>query len=183
MRTSIYVIILDIEAESRTSEVEQYITATDAQGCGSVPKSADNLQAFSFTLQSGFSDNSFPPSPRVSSTMSSRRSIIAAGLGILVSAWAAPTNISKQCVDLEVPVSVSALIYRIDAPRVNSNIDAAEWVRNLTTWSSPKLAERIIDRKPVNATYSISGQICVPMDGEKKDILQIATHGIAFNKQ
>jgi hypothetical protein len=115
------------------------------------------------------------------------RDTVLGGMYLLTTAAASPTGsaskVAKQCVDLEVPVSVSASNYKLDVPQVNSNIDAVDWVRNLTTWSSPNVTDRIIGRIPVNDTFKISGQLCVPMDGPKKDFLQIATHGIAFNKR
>lgn len=105
------------------------------------------------------------------------------GLLLTATALATPTRNAKHCVDLEIPVPVSASNYQIDAPRVDSNSDAVDWVRNITTWDSPNITERIIGRIPVNDTFSIRGRLCVPVDGKKKDILQIATHGIAFNQQ
>ncbi|KAF4497072.1 alpha beta-Hydrolase [Fusarium agapanthi] len=35
----------------------------------------------------------------------------------------------------------------------------------------------------VHGTYSISAQLCIPADGKKSDVLQIATHGFGFDQR
>ncbi|KAK4148416.1 hypothetical protein C8A00DRAFT_39018 [Chaetomidium leptoderma] len=68
-------------------------------------------------------------------------------------------------------------------PRVDSNIDAVEWVTEMTTWSSPNMTERIIGNITIEDTFKISGQLCVPPRGARSDVLQIATHGVGFDKR
>lgn len=100
------------------------------------------------------------------------------------SAAPAPTApLSKQCVQLEVPLLITANNSQFDLPRVDSNIDAVGWVWDLTTWSHRSENGRVNDVISVNDTFTISAQLCVPPQGNKSDILQIATHGIGFDKR
>jgi hypothetical protein len=97
---------------------------------------------------------------------------------------ATTTSNFKHCVQLEVPVPVIATNYHYAMPRVDSNIDAIDWTVNVTTWSSPSASERVTGPVPVNRTFSISAQLCVPSrKGTKADVLQIATHGLGFDKR
>lgn len=67
--------------------------------------------------------------------------------------------------------------------RVDSNIDAVEWTLDLDTWSSPNATARILGELPVEDDFVISAQLCVPdAGGNKADILQIASHGVGFDK-
>lgn len=91
--------------------------------------------------------------------------------------------LSKQCVQLEVPLLITANNSRFDLPRVDSNIDAVDWVWDLTTWSHRSENGRATGVIPVNDTFTISAQLCVPPQGAKADILQIATHGTGFDKR
>ena len=97
---------------------------------------------------------------------------------------AKPETSTKQCVQLEVPIPVLATNYHYTMPRVDSNIDAIDWTVNVTTWSTPSAAERVIAPVPVNRTFKINVQLCVPRQrGVKADILQIGTHGLGFDKR
>lgn len=89
---------------------------------------------------------------------------------------------SKQCVQLEVPLLITANNSRFDLPRVDNSVDAVDWVWDLTTWSHKGESGRVTGVIPVNDTFTISAQLCVPPQGAKSDVLQIATHGIGFDK-
>ncbi len=91
---------------------------------------------------------------------------------------------TKQCVQLVVPVPVVATNYHYTMPRVDSNIDTIDWTVNVTTWSNPSAAERVTGPVPVDRTFSINAQLCVPSKkGTKAGILQIGTHGLGFDKR
>ncbi|KAI1044254.1 hypothetical protein LB504_013050 [Fusarium proliferatum] len=75
------------------------------------------------------------------------------GLSSLLPALASPTGHAQNCVQLQIPVTASA-----------NNI-------------------RSTQVHPVHGTYSISAQLCIPADGKKADVLQIATHGLGFDKR
>lgn len=91
---------------------------------------------------------------------------------------------TKQCVQLEVPVPVVATNRHYSMPRVDSNIDAIDWTVNVTTWSEPSAENRTIRLLPINSTFKISAQLCVPLQrGAKANVLQIATPGLGFDKR
>lgn len=90
---------------------------------------------------------------------------------------------SKRCIQLEVPLLITANNSQFNLPRVDSNIDAVDWVLDLTTWSHRSENGRATGVIPVNDTFTISAQLCVPTQRAKADILQIATHGIGFDKR
>ena len=97
---------------------------------------------------------------------------------------ASPTTDLRSCVQLEVPVSVDTTTTKWLQPRVDSNIDAIDWTVNVTTWSTPGAAQRVIAPVPINRTFSISAQLCVPSQkGTKASILQIGTQGLGFDKR
>lgn len=98
-------------------------------------------------------------------------------------ALAPAAPLSKQCIQLEVPLLITANNSRFDLPRVDNNIDAVDWVWDLTTWSHQSETGRATGVIPVNDTFTISAQLCVPPQGAKADVLQIATHGIGFDKR
>ncbi|KAJ0423530.1 Alpha/Beta hydrolase protein [Aspergillus carlsbadensis] len=109
-------------------------------------------------------------------------------LALSNTASAAPSNNAsrgRSCVtfDIAVPVSAENSIY--DTPRVDNNIDAVDWIWDLETWTSPNITERIKGVKEIEDTFSINAQLCIPKDknAAKSGILQIATHGFAFDKQ
>lgn len=85
---------------------------------------------------------------------------------------------------MEVPLPINATNYFYDLPRVDSNIDVVDWIWDVTTWSHGDVSStRVTGVNPVNTTFTISAKLCVPPHGEKSDILQIATHGIGFDKR
>lgn len=108
---------------------------------------------------------------------------VSAALMMFTRSSAAPAPaapLSKQCVQLAVPLLVTANNSRFNLPRVDNNIDAVDWVWDVTTWSHKSETGPVI---PVNDTFTISAQLCVPPQGAKPDILQIATHGVGFDKR
>ncbi len=94
------------------------------------------------------------------------------------------TTTTKQCVQLEVSIPVVATNYHYTMPRVDSSIDAIDWTLNVTTWSTPNATVRITNPVPVNRTFSVSAQLCVPSQrSTKSNILQIAAHGNGFDRR
>ncbi|KAL2187887.1 hypothetical protein L209DRAFT_764701 [Thermothelomyces heterothallicus CBS 203.75] len=69
-------------------------------------------------------------------------------------------------------------------PRVDSSIDAIDWTGNVTTWSTPDAAARTIGPVHINSPFRVGAQLCVSSKkGPKAEILQIATHGVGFDKR
>ncbi|KAF4948192.1 hypothetical protein FGADI_9820 [Fusarium gaditjirri] len=102
------------------------------------------------------------------------------GLSSLLPALATPTGLTKDCVQLQIPVTASANNTRYNSVKVESTIDLVDFIWDTSTWSH---ANRSTEVLPVHGTYSISAQLCIPADGEKSDILQVATHGLGFDKR
>ncbi|KAL4998452.1 Alpha/beta hydrolase family-domain-containing protein [Aspergillus recurvatus] len=95
----------------------------------------------------------------------------------------AHSNTSRPCVDLHLSLPITANNSIYDIARVDSNIDAVDYVWDLDRWSAPNSTERIRGVRPVHETFALSAQLCVPRDSNKADILQIATHGLGFDKR
>jgi hypothetical protein len=91
-----------------------------------------------------------------------------------------PTRPGRECMQLTVPVAVNTTNSIYDVPRVDSNIDAVDFIWDTTTWSHQS-RNRAVGEYQVHETFNIHAQLCVPSQGAKKDILQIATHGVAFD--
>lgn len=102
------------------------------------------------------------------------------GLSALLPALATPTGHAKNCVQLQIPVTASANNTRYSSVKVESNIDLVDFVWDTSTWSHASRGTQVL---PVHGTYSISAQLCIPADGKKSDVLQIATHGLGFDKR
>lgn len=91
---------------------------------------------------------------------------------------------SRPCIELDLSIAIKTNTSIYDIPRVNNNIDAVDFIWDVERWTAPAPADRVIGTRAVDETFSISAQLCVPQDGaEKKDILQIATHGFGFEKR
>ncbi|ENH72145.1 hypothetical protein FOC1_g10006517 [Fusarium oxysporum f. sp. cubense race 1] len=102
------------------------------------------------------------------------------GLSALSPALATPTGHTKNCVQLQIPVTASANNTRYNSAKVESNIDLVDFVWDTSTWSH---ANRSTEALPVRGTYSISAQLCIPANSKKSHVLQIATHGLGFDKR
>lgn len=94
-----------------------------------------------------------------------------------------PTTSQRPCVQLEIPVSIDTTATKWLQLKVDSNIDVVDWVTDLTTWTSPNITERMIGNVTVQDIFKINGQLCVPPKGAKSEILQLATHGVGFDKR
>ncbi|KAK0625970.1 hypothetical protein B0T14DRAFT_471472 [Immersiella caudata] len=107
--------------------------------------------------------------------------LVLAAVSLAKKGRAAPTG--RQCVQLEVPVSVNTTATHWLQQKVDSNIDAVDYVYDMTTWTSPNTTSRILGEITVKETFKITGQLCVPAKGSRSDTLQIATHGVGFDKR
>ncbi|KAK6439290.1 hypothetical protein LTR95_004508 [Oleoguttula sp. CCFEE 5521] len=101
----------------------------------------------------------------------------------LIAPVLASSRLGTQCTQLQIPVAINAINYNITQPRVDSTVDWEGWIWDTTSWSYPNLTERIVGNIPVSKTFSIGGQLCVPVRGSKAGILQIATHGVGFDRR
>lgn len=103
--------------------------------------------------------------------------------GILTTSGAT-SNITRQCIQFEASIPVVATNLIVTQPRIDSNIDAIDWTLNVTTWSTQSAPDRIIGYKNVSQAFTVNAQLCLPSENASKaDILQIATHGNAWDKR
>ena len=87
------------------------------------------------------------------------------------------------CVDFILPVSVTAQNADYGLAPVNNNIDTVQFAIDTDTWSTLPPQERIVRNVTIDDTFHISARLCVPANGSKKNHLQIATHGLLFDKR
>lgn len=110
--------------------------------------------------------------------------LVLAAASLIKKGKASPTGPDgRPCVQLEVPVTVNTKATHWLQNKVDSTVDAVDWVNDMTTWSSPNTTSRILGQITVKETFKISGQLCVPAKGSRSDILQLATHGVGFDKR
>jgi hypothetical protein len=103
---------------------------------------------------------------------------------VLVGSVTTTVLAGRNCVQLDIPVTVTANNSRADWPRLDANVDVTDWVWSLDTWSHANWSSIATGNIPiVQQTFSINTQLCVPVNGSKSDILQLATHGIGFDKR
>ena len=113
-------------------------------------------------------------------------SLLAFARETLAAAHQKPPQPNRVCQQFDIPVPVSATNARYDIPRVDSNIDATNYALNSDTWSSPTPPRRVIENITIADTFIINAQLCTPRSPSsknKKDVLQIATHGLVYDKR
>jgi hypothetical protein len=105
--------------------------------------------------------------------------------GLIVACFLVTTAAGKptapKCRDLTLRVPVTAVSYDLDIVHVSNNIEAVEFALDLDKWSSPNVTERIIGVTNISDTYSIYAQLCLPDSTQDKHVMQILSHGLAFD--
>jgi len=116
-------------------------------------------------------------------------SIVVIGILILLNrqASAATVDYSKRadgfCKELNIPVFATAPSAIYNIPRVNNDIEATAWAIFDATRSTAHDVRSIIKNTTTSGTFNIHAQLCVPKASKKKDILQIATHGVHYDSR
>ncbi|KAJ9605604.1 hypothetical protein H2200_010261 [Cladophialophora chaetospira] len=95
--------------------------------------------------------------------------------------WAAALGATCAKFNVAVPAKGNNVV--AEGPRVDNNIDAVTFMWDADTWSHPNSTVRITGTIPVDQTFNIVAQLCVPSSGDKSEILQIATHGAGFDRR
>lgn len=90
---------------------------------------------------------------------------------------------SKPCTSFTIPMPITVHQHEYDLVQVDNNIDAASFEVDISTWNSPQYPERISKNITISKTYDIFATLCVPPNGSKKNLLQIATHGGGFDSR
>jgi pimeloyl-ACP methyl ester carboxylesterase len=87
------------------------------------------------------------------------------------------------CKELDIPIFATAPSAIYNIPQVNNDIEATAWAQFDATWSTPHGVQNIIKNTTTSGTFSIHAQLCIPKSSNKKDILQIATHGVHYDSR
>lgn len=99
-------------------------------------------------------------------------------LALLVSSAAA-----KQCMNISVPVDISARTAIFDLLVPRSNSDATAFIQNFTQQGRNYTDIALTGYQNTAGKYQISTQFCVPsVNNVSTPTLQILTHGIGFDK-
>ena len=104
----------------------------------------------------------------------------------LAAAHQKPPQPNRVCQQFDIPVPVSATNARYGIPRVDGNIGATNYALDSDTWSSPPPLRRVIENITIADSFTINAQLCTPRSSSsknKKDVLQIATHGLVYDKR
>jgi pimeloyl-ACP methyl ester carboxylesterase len=89
----------------------------------------------------------------------------------------------RYCIQLDIPVFATAPSAIYDIPQVGNDIEATAWAIYDATWSTPHGVQNIIKNTTTSGTFNIHAQLCVPKSSKKRDILQIATHGVHYDSR
>ncbi|KAH7086602.1 hypothetical protein FB567DRAFT_580703 [Paraphoma chrysanthemicola] len=88
-----------------------------------------------------------------------------------------------DCKQFDIPIFATAPSAVYDIPRVNNDLDATAWAIYDATRNTPHGVENIIQNTTTSGTFKIHAQLCVPKSSKKKDIIQIATHGVHYDSR
>jgi hypothetical protein len=91
-----------------------------------------------------------------------------------------PNPPGATCAKFKVPITVTANNTIYDYPKVDSTIEAIDYVWEFDTWSHRKGPNRVVSQTVTKETFSIAAQLCVPHKDAKRETLQLATHGSVF---
>ena len=91
--------------------------------------------------------------------------------------------LAKQCVNITVPVQISARNGVFNIPTLQSNLDATTFSQNFTNIRANFSQASLLDYATVTGSYSISAKFCKPdNDKSTNPTVQVLTHGIGFDK-
>ncbi|CAL8576426.1 hypothetical protein XPA_002310 [Xanthoria parietina] len=91
--------------------------------------------------------------------------------------------LAKQCLNITVPVSVSARNGVFNIPTLEGNADATTFAQNLTSIRGNFTQEALLGYETVAGEFDISVKFCKP-DAENgtNPTVQVLTHGLGFDK-
>jgi pimeloyl-ACP methyl ester carboxylesterase len=93
------------------------------------------------------------------------------------------TRAHGYCKQLDIPLYATSNSAIYDIPRVNNDIEASAWAIYDATRTTPHGVQNIIKNTTTSGTFNIHAQLCIPKSSKKKDILQIATHGVHYDSR
>lgn len=100
---------------------------------------------------------------------------------------ATPVHLTQRlngyCVQLDLPMPVTAPSAVYNLPHVNSNIEAAAWAIYDATWTTPHGLQSVVTNTTTSGIFNIHAQLCIPKTSGKENMLQIATHGVHYDSR
>lgn len=102
---------------------------------------------------------------------------------LLTSPVHASQRTSGHCKQLDIPLSVTADSALYNIPRVDNDIEATAYAVRDSTRTTPKGLQAIIKNITTSGTFKIHANLCVPLSSNKKNVLQIATHGLGYDSR
>lgn len=106
-----------------------------------------------------------------------------ASLWLLALAAFAATTAAKVCVNITIPMNVTArnaIFDNWDIPI--TNLDVTTFAMNGSRQGHNGSAEALTGYADVSGSYKLSAKYCTPNNGSKSSIIQLLTHGIGFDK-
>ena len=101
----------------------------------------------------------------------------------LAASFIAGPVLAKQCVNITVPVDISARNGVFNVPTLETNFDATTFAQNFTSIKGNFSQESLLGYTTVTGTYDISAMFCMPDNATgTMPVVQFLTHGIGFDK-
>ena len=100
---------------------------------------------------------------------------------------ALPTDLSVrshgvcQRLALVIPATAPSAVY--DIPEVTNDITTTAWAAWDAAWSTPHNASSIIHNTTISGVFNINAQLCMPTAPDRRNVLQIATHGAHYDSR
>ena len=94
------------------------------------------------------------------------------------------TVTAKKCMNMTVPVTISARNAVYDVLIPSTNLEAITFAQNFTKQGSNFSETILTGYATVSGTYNISTQFCTPnsVANSSSPTVQVLTHGIGFDK-
>ena len=95
----------------------------------------------------------------------------------------AGSSLAKKCMNFTIPVDVDTRNGVFNIPKIETNLQATEFVQNLTSIRGNFTKEALLGYASIKKRYHISAKFCTPDNDKSKDpTVQVLTHGIGFDK-
>ncbi|OAK96219.1 hypothetical protein IQ06DRAFT_49905 [Phaeosphaeriaceae sp. SRC1lsM3a] len=108
---------------------------------------------------------------------------IIAASWLLLHAGLVSSHANGVCKAFDIQVSATAPSAVYDIPSVNNDIEATAWAIHDTTRTTLHREAAVIRNTTTSGIFKIHGNLCIPSSSSKKDVLQIATHGVGYDSR
>ena len=90
---------------------------------------------------------------------------------------------AKQCINITIPVSISARQGVFNVPNLKGNLDATVFAQNYTSIKANFTEKSLTGYTTIKGDYQISAKFCRPdVLNATNPTVQVLTHGIGFDK-